>query len=101
MEVFADNLGGFIRGKSDVAIELTVDAVQHGAGGIFAAGVVSSGGFGDGLFHVEQIVLPESEVGDRFVARLNFGLGEVDGLPQEAGWGAGLEAAEFQSSFLE
>src|ERR1700722_13188034 len=53
------------------------------------------------MFHVEQIVLPESKIGNRLVARLSLGLGEINGAAQQAGRGAGLEPTEFQPDFLK
>ena len=58
------------------------------------------------MFHVEhgfipQIVLPIGEPGNRLVARLHIGLGEVDAATQKAGGRAGLEAAEFKPEFDE
>ena len=53
------------------------------------------------MFHVEQIVLPVGEVGDGIVPGLSLGLREIDGAAEETGWGACLEATEFQAEFLQ
>ncbi len=53
------------------------------------------------MFHVEQIVLPVGEVGDRLVAGLNLRLRKVNRAAQEPGRGAGLQPTQFKSEFLQ
>ena len=85
VEIIPDNLGGGVGGEGDVAGKLAVDAIQDGAGWILAVGVAKIHGVDPGVFHVEQIILPIGEVGDRFIAGLDFGFGEIERTAVEAG----------------
>src|SRR6185436_14131277 len=52
------------------------------------------------MFHVEQIVLPISEVRDWFVARLDLRFGKVDRPAQQPGWRSSFQPPKLQANFF-
>ena len=79
MKVFSYDFSGFISCISDKTGQLPVYSIQNRTWWVLPLRTTNVT-WGDArLFHVEQIFLPEAEVGNGFIAGLFFGFFKIDG----------------------
>ena len=79
MQIFLDDFSGFTSCISDKTGQLAVYSIQNRTRWILPLRTANVTWGHSGLFHVEQILLPEAEVGNGFIAGLFLCFFKVDG----------------------
>src|SRR6266496_4664428 len=100
MEIGPDNPRGVVSCVGDVTRQLAVDPLEDGSWGITPTWPVRFLPSPVGMFHVEQILLPVSEVRHGFISMLRLGFGEINRTPHHSWRSASLESSQFQTSFF-
>src|ERR1035437_77812 len=91
MEVLMNHLCGLFRGVCDIARKLAVDSVEDRTRWVLANRMTHPTNIDPRVFrvfHVEQIILPMREIGNRLIAWLHFEFREIQRPTKQAWWSA-------------